>query len=76
MKKLILLDPRSINPKLDECQLHLSTPFWIKCLAYITETRTSFLTLRYLGLLIFIYESCKYLDNTAAQQILHQRYLG
>ncbi|CAF3761178.1 unnamed protein product [Rotaria sp. Silwood1] len=49
IKKLILLDPWGFNPKPDECQLHLSTPFWIKCLAYITETWTSFSAFRYLG---------------------------
>ncbi|CAM4915217.1 unnamed protein product [Rotaria socialis] len=49
IKKLILLDPWGFNPKPDEYQLHLTTPFWIKLLAYFTESWTSFSAFRYLG---------------------------
>jgi len=49
IKKLILLDPWGFNPKPDENQLNLSTPLWIKLIAYITQTWTSFSAFRYLG---------------------------
>ena len=49
IKKLILLDPWGFNPKPDESQLNLSTPLWIKLIAYITQTWTSFSAFRYLG---------------------------
>lgn len=49
IQKLILLDPWGFNPRPDESQLNLSTPFWIKLIAYITETWTSFSAFRYLG---------------------------
>ncbi|CAF1551852.1 unnamed protein product [Rotaria magnacalcarata] len=49
IKKLILLDPWGFNPRPDECQLNLTTPFWIKLLAYFTESWTSFSAFRYLG---------------------------
>ena len=49
IKKLILLDPWGFNPKPDENQLNLSTPFWIKMIAYITQTWTSFSAFRYFG---------------------------
>ena len=49
VKKLILLDPWGFNPKPEESQLNLSTPFWIRSLAFITKTWTSFSVFRYLG---------------------------
>ncbi|CAF2358577.1 unnamed protein product [Rotaria sp. Silwood2] len=49
IKKLILLDPWGFNPKPDENQLNLSTPLWIKIIAYIMQTWTSFSAFRYLG---------------------------
>lgn len=49
IEKLILLDPWGFNPKPDENQMNLSTPFWIKMIAYFTQTWTSFSALRYLG---------------------------
>ncbi|CAF1379095.1 unnamed protein product [Adineta steineri] len=49
IKKLILLDPWGFNPKPDENQLNLSTPLWIKLIAYITQTWTSFSAFRYFG---------------------------
>ncbi len=49
IEKLILLDPWGFNPKPDESQLNLSTPFWIKLISYIIETWTSFSAFRYLG---------------------------
>ena len=47
IEKLILLDPWGFNAKPDEDQLN--TPLWIKFIAYITRTWTSFSVLRYLG---------------------------
>ncbi|CAF3588163.1 unnamed protein product [Rotaria sordida] len=49
IKKLILLDPWGFNPKPDENQLNLRTPLWIKIIAYVFQTWTSFSALRYLG---------------------------
>jgi len=49
LKKLILLDPWGFNPKPDENQLNLHTPLWIKLIAYITQTWTSFSAFRYFG---------------------------
>jgi pimeloyl-ACP methyl ester carboxylesterase len=47
--KLILLDPWGFNPQPDENQLNLTTPCWIKLLAYMTQTWTSFSAFRYFG---------------------------
>ena len=49
IEKLILLDPWGLNPKPEENQLNLKTPFWIRFIAYIIKTWTSFSVLRYLG---------------------------
>lgn len=49
VKKLVLLDSWGFNAKPDKCQLSLTTPFWIKFLAYLTQSWTSFSVFRYLG---------------------------
>lgn len=49
VKKLILLDPWGFNPKPEENQLHLRTPFWIRAIAYFIRSWTSFSLIRYLG---------------------------
>ncbi|CAF0817467.1 unnamed protein product [Didymodactylos carnosus] len=49
IKKLILLDPWGFNSKPEESQLDLRTPWWIKLLAFITQTWTPFSAFRFLG---------------------------
>lgn len=49
VKKLILLDPWGFNPKPDENQLNLTTPFWITLITRFVTTWTSFSIFRYLG---------------------------
>lgn len=50
IKKLILLDPWGFNAKPDEGnQLSLNIPIWIKAIAYLVQSWTSFSAFRYLG---------------------------
>ena len=49
IQKLILLDPWGFSPKPDESQLNLSTPFWIRTIAYVIKTWTSFSAFRFFG---------------------------
>lgn len=49
IRKLILLDPWGFNPKPDENQQNPSAPIWIRLIAYVIRTWTSFSAFRYLG---------------------------